>query len=85
MSLYLTKKRRERKRKRQAEAQQDAFNAAYDEAEKRNREARRQAQKDEVFATTEGEGIMEGASISLGFNEDEEDELLGMLGTGLVV
>lgn len=85
MAVLGVTRRRDRRASRKRDAQQQAYNDAFDEAEKRNRAARREAQEEEVFATTEGEGIMEGANISLGYNEEEEEELLGMLGTGLVV
>lgn len=56
---------------------------------KRLKKARKKAYQEQVFSTTEGWGIAPKATVSLGFDVEEEDDLLdeygNSVGTGLIV
>lgn len=56
---------------------------------KRLHKARKKAYQNQIFSTTEGHGIAPKATISLGFDVDEEEDLLdeygNLMGTGLIV
>ena len=75
--------RRRNRAEDEARAQQAVIDQSYQEELARQRQIREDEMKREVFQTTEGQGIMEGATISLGF-EEEEDELFRS-GTGLII
>ena len=74
MALGGVRRRRSRRRDRKVNNAKDQVQSAFDEEEKRQRELRRREQQRQVFQTTEGQGVMEGATISLGFAGDDEDE-----------
>ena len=78
-----TKRRRERRQNRRASRHEDTIAKAREEEIARQQEVRKQEMQREIFQTQEGGGVMEGAAISLGFDEDEDD-LFNSL-TGLVV
>ena len=86
MAIGLTQGRRNRKQARRddrAGVQSEAEIRAQEEA--RQAEIRREEQQRAIFQTTEGQGIAETASISLGFEEDEDDLFDFGTGTGLVI
>ena len=64
--------------------QEKAARRAREGEERRQRELRKQEMERDVFQTSEGQGIMEGASISLGFDDNDEDDLFDSM-TGLIV
>ena len=72
-----------RQKKKQKEMEKQFARAQAEERARQDQMRRDQMQRD-VLQTTEGHGIMEGANISLGFDEEEEDDLLRSM-TGLVV
>ena len=78
-TLSPSKRRRENKQK----DQEKAFRRAQEDETRRQQQLRRDEMQRDVFQTQEGGGIMEGASISLGF-DDEEDDLFESM-TGLIV
>lgn len=71
--------RRDRKQK----DQEKAFRRAQEDETRRQQQLRRDEMQRDVFQTQEGGGVMEGASISLGFDEEEDDLFESM--TGLIV
>lgn len=75
-----------RRRKRNADEAVKSEQAAFEREQERLRDSQKEQQQRDIFATTEGEGVQESASISLGF-ESEEDELDEFFrsGTGLLV
>ena len=75
-----------RRRKRRADKAQNAIDDAYNREIRRQQELQREQMQRNVFQTAEGQGIMEGANISLGpsFDEEEEDDLLNAM-TGLLI
>lgn len=52
---------------------------------KRLAAARRDAQKRAVWQTKEGQGIAETANISLGYDDEEEEDEMSMNGSGLMI
>jgi len=85
MAVLGVKRRRDRRSNRRKSRAQDTYNEAYENELARQAELRKQEMQREVFQTTEGEGIMEGATISLGFDDDEEDDDLMGSYTGLII
>ena len=73
-----------RRRNRKAKEQEKAFNRAKEDEMQRQKQLRKDEMLRDVFQTTEGGGIMEGASISLGFDDEDEDDLF-QSSTGLIV
>ena len=75
-----------RRRRRRADKAQNAIDDAYNREIRRQQELQREQMQRNVFQTAEGQGIMEGANISLGpsFDEEEEDDLLNAM-TGLLI
>ena len=75
-----------RRKKKRADKAQSAIDDAYNRELRRQQELQREQMQRDVFQTTEGQGIMEGANISLGpsFDEEEEDDLLNAM-TGLLI
>ena len=66
-------------------SQQDAQSGATHE-QARQAQLRRDEMERSIFQTTEGQGIAESASISLGFDDEDEDDLFDFgSGTGLVI
>lgn len=74
-----------RRKKRKAEKGEKAEQAAFEREQQRMRDAQREQQERDIFATTEGEGIQEAANISLGFEEEDELDEFFRSGTGLLV
>lgn len=71
--------------RRRAKKQEEQFDKAMRREEQRQVDVRRDQMRQDVEQTREGGGIMEGANISLGYDdEEEEDQLLSSL-TGLIV
>jgi len=69
---------------RKKKKQKDAAKKAAKAEEARQQQLRRDEMERAIFQTTEGQGIAESASISLGF-DDDEDDLFGFGSTGLVI
>lgn len=78
--MAIGRRRRNKQQKKQQKAIESAYNAELD----RQREVQKAEQQRDVWQTTEGQGIMEGAQISLGFDDEEEDDEL-FSGTGLII
>lgn len=77
----LNRRRKDRNARHAAKSERHARQ----EEEARQQQLRRDEMERAIFQTAEGQGIQEQASISLGFDEDEDD-LFGMnSGTGLVI
>lgn len=73
-----------RRRDKRADKQKDAFKSARADEIRRQEELRKEQAQRDIFQTTEGQGISEQANISLGFDDEDEDDLFGN-GTGLVI
>ena len=73
-----------RRRQKAKQNQKDAKQAGKDEKARQD-QLRRDEQQRAIFQTAEGQGIQEGANISLGFGEDEDDLFDFASGTGLVI
>ena len=65
-----------RRRKKQQDKMQKEMERAHAREIERQQQVRRDEMQREIFQTTEGQGVMEGANISLGFEEEDELEEL---------
>ena len=74
-----------RRRKKQQDKMQKEMERAHAREIERQQQVRRDEMQREIFQTTEGQGVMEGANISLGFEEEDELEELLRSRTGLIV
>ena len=74
-----------RRQKKQQDKMQKEMERAHAREIERQQQVRRDEMQREIFQTTEGQGVMEGANISLGFEEEDELEELLRSRTGLIV
>ena len=66
-------------------SQEKAAKEAHKKEIARQQQMRREQQERTAFATAPGQGIQDAASISLGFDDEDEDDLFDISGTGLVI
>ena len=69
-----------RRRKKRQREQEKAMESAYNKEQRRQKNLMKQQYQQDYAMTQEGVGFMEGANISLGRVEDEEEEYSSLTG-----